>query len=96
MMLDLSIAVTLEDGTTYPGAKMLPGDIVAFERQFGISSMALNDDNACLEHMMFLAWRPLHRKNMYGGTFDEFCDLVTDIDVTKGTAEAPTPTLPAP
>lgn len=98
-MLNIKVGrVVMTDGTTYADVKMVPGDIVALERQYGIRAPELNENTAGLEHFLFLAWRPLHRTGRTGLSFDEFCDQVEDIDLDKMTANpalSPTPPVPS-
>jgi len=101
MMLNVKVArVVMTDGTTYVDVKMIPGDLVALERQFGIRAPQLQKEQAGLEHYCFMAWRPLHRTGKTGLSFDEFCDQVEDIDIEEMTANTklsagPTPPVPS-
>jgi hypothetical protein len=73
----LIMKVTMEDGTSYPEVAVLPGDMVRFETQFGMSMGAI--DELSVTQMSFLAWSPLHRKGLTGLTFEEFCDALGDL-----------------
>ncbi len=93
-MIKLRASVTLEDGTSFPDVRVMPGDVVRFERHFGIR-IADAGDRPPLEQVLFLAWSPLHRKAMTSLTFDEFCDQVDEVDMSTGGAASPTDPAPS-
>lgn len=109
-MIKLRATVALEDGTVFPEVRLMPGDIVRFERHFGVRVGSLagakvtttNADGEAetetipppFEHLLFLGWAPLHRKALTDLDFDAFCDVVENVDISTG-GEA-SPTLPAP
>ena len=91
---------------TYHGQKYeLPksglADMVAFERQFGVSSSVLGSEGGDnrLEYVLFLAYRGLRKLGVQVGSFDDaFLDALDDFEV-EGTEEAneeADPTVPAP
>lgn len=71
-------------------------DLVAFERQYGVSVAAFADqaDPARIEWIYYLAWSPLHRQGREPRAFDEFLDDVDDIEEQE--AEPVAPFLPVP
>lgn len=77
-----------------------PKDIVAFERQYGKSMQHFADPKnpAPMEWLYYLAWAPLHRLREERATFDEFLDLVEEIEAVDDEEAAPNldPTQPAP
>jgi hypothetical protein len=95
-MLKLTLDVTLEDGTTFPGVKVGPGDFVRFERHFQtkIGAIASVDDMS-MEQILYLAWSPLHRTGASGLEFDDFCDQVENLDFKSGAHATPTPPAPS-
>lgn len=92
-MINLKTTVTLEDGTSFPQVKVMPGDIVRFERHFGVQVRVVESD-ARFEHILYLGWSPLHRRGLTGLGFDEFCDQVENVDISTG-AVTPTPPVPS-
>jgi hypothetical protein len=93
-MISLGIVTTLDDGTVYPEAKLIPGDLLAFEKRYNQKLGDMSQLDGELEWIMFLAWRPLYRRKMYTKGFEEFCDEAADFDIRSG--NEPTPTVPAP
>lgn len=92
-VIKLKVTVTLEDGTTFPQVKVMPGDVVRFERHFKVRIGSIGEDTQ-LEHLLYLGWSPLHRRGLTGLEFDDFCDQVENVDLsTDGDAS---PTSPAP
>lgn len=71
-----------------------PKDVVAFERQYGVSFAEFMDGGARMEWIYYLAWSPLHRQKRDPRAFDEFLDDVDDV-VMKG-EEPAAPFDPAP
>ena len=95
-MLNMGLAVSLEDGTTFPDVNLAPGDFVRFERHFGIKiGQILNLDDMSMEQMLYLAWSPLHRRAQTGLDFDSFCDQVSDLNFKSASQASPTPPAPS-
>ncbi|MEY2580524.1 MAG: hypothetical protein QOE09_373 [Ilumatobacteraceae bacterium] len=69
-----SLSVHMTDGRNLT-VRTTPGDIVRFERHFGVSPAALSSDPK-LEHVMFIAYTALTRLKEVECTFDEFLDSV--------------------
>jgi hypothetical protein len=71
-----------------------PKDIVAFERQYGVSfATAFADEKnpAHMEWMFYLAWSPLHRQGRDPRAFDEFLDDVDAITPVEEEVEEAVP-----
>ena len=92
-MQNVVLSVTLEDGTTYPEVKVKPGDVVRFERHFGIR-LAGGLDEPSLEQVLYLAWAPLSRTQSTALDFDTFCDQVENVDIVSAGAAVPSPPAP--
>ncbi len=86
--------VTLEDGTVFAGVRIMPGDVVRFERHFGVRIESVSG-NELMEHALFLGWSPLNRKGMTPLTFDEFCDVVESVDISADGEASPTDPVPS-
>lgn len=91
----MDFKVTYADGRVVEVTAM-PKDIVAFERQYGRSFAAFADKEnpPQMEWMYYLAWSPLHRLRKEPVSFDEFLDLVEEIEPVDEVAESD-PTQPA-
>jgi hypothetical protein len=89
----MTFNVTYEDGRVVE-AVAKPKDIVAFERQYGVSMGAIGED-ARMEWLFYLAWSPLHRSKQEPAAFDAFLDVVAGIDPVADEVE-PAPFPPAP
>lgn len=83
--------VAMVDGTRYE-LKIMPGDVVRTERNFGVTASTMDKDPA-LEHILYMGW-VASKRHEYGGTFDDWCDQVEDIDVQTGEAINPSSTAP--
>ncbi len=95
-MFNLSLSVVLEDGTSFPDVKLAPGDFVRYERRFGVRvGQMLAIEDMSMEQMMFLVWSPLHRRNQTGLDFDDFCDVVAEVDFKSAGPASPTPPVPS-
>ena len=68
-----------------------PKDIVAFERQYQVSFA----DFSNLEHVYYMAWSPLHRSGAESHPFDEFLDLIDNVEEIEDEKE-PVPFETAP
>lgn len=73
------LKVTYLDGREFE-VTPTPGDIVRFERHFGVAAAELGSSMR-LEHMYFIAWAGLKRLGVEGDDFEAFLDTV-------GTSEA--------
>lgn len=83
--------LTVQIGDELHEVTPIAGDLVHFERQFDTpASLAMSGEHPRLEHVLYLAWRGLHRTGKFAGTFDEF------IDVADVPEEASVPPLPPP
>lgn len=69
-----TINVTYLDGRSFE-VTPTPGDIVRFERHFGVSAGDLGA-NTRLEHMFYLVWLALVRLGHESGDFESFLDVV--------------------
>jgi len=87
--------VTTVDGTEYRDLKLMPGDIVSAERQYGIRASDLEGGGAKLEHMLWMIWRAAQRKN-FTNDFEVFVETVEDLDITTKDGSPINPTQPAP
>ena len=74
----MKLKVTFDNGGTEE-VDVLPGDIVRFERQYGISSQEA-DKQPRVEHALFLAHRALTRTKRTSEEFDTWLDTVVDVD----------------
>lgn len=68
---------------TYDGSEYeldaTPGDLVRFERQYGIPATQLESETR-IEYVMYLAWLALKRVRPDVVDFDDFLDRVTDVE----------------
>lgn len=91
----MTFKVTYLDGRVVQSVAR-PKDIVAFERQYNKSMADFADKTKQppMEWLYYLAWSPLHRLREERAAFDEFLDLVDEIE---GDVEVPVvdPTQPA-
>lgn len=110
-MNKLTVSVALEDGTTFSGVRVMPGDVVRFERHFGIRIGSLAGTKVVttnadgeeetevvpppFEHFLFLGWSPLNRKGLTALDFDAFCDVVETVDVSTNGEASPTSPVPS-
>ncbi len=85
------ITVTLADDTVYD-LRVMPGDVVRCERQYGISAGDLERDPH-LEHILYVAWLS-SKRHAYTGSFDDWVDQVAALDL--GEEMPANPTVPAP
>lgn len=85
------ITVTTIDDMVYD-LRIMPGDVVRCERQYGISAGDLERDPH-LEHILYVSWLSAKR-HAYAGSFDDWVDQVTDLDI--GAEDPANPTPPAP
>ena len=86
--------VEMVDGTEY-SVRVLPVDVVAMERHYGVGLAKLEKDGGLLiEHAMFMAWKALVRTGQWSGDLDSFIEQVASVDDEQ--AEAPVPSHPAP
>lgn len=78
-MLKLTFRITFLDGTVLE-VTATAGTLVAFERKFAIGApAALKDPH--LEHMLYLAWEATRRAGETAQAFDDWIELVANIDV---------------
>lgn len=91
----MDFRVTYTDGRVVD-AIARPKDVVAFERQYGTSFARFGDEKnqPPMEWLYYLAWSPLHRGGQEPAAFDEFLDLVDEIDATEDEPSTD-PTQPA-
>lgn len=82
------------DGATFE-IDQTPGDMVRFEREFGVPVSAIDSETMGVQHMMFLGYAGMKRKGYYHGTFDEFIDLVEALEGDTPKA-APAPAKKSP
>lgn len=71
--------IKLNDGNVYH-TETTPGDLVAFERQYGLSAFEPIDR---LEHVLFVAWHGIS-KTTDVGSFDEFLGKVVSTENDPG------------
>lgn len=93
-MIKKKATITLEDGTTFPNVRIMPGDVVRFERHFGARIESIGG-NELMEHALFLGWSPLNRKALTALTFDEFCDVVESVDISADGEASPIDPAPS-
>jgi hypothetical protein len=74
----MKLKITFDNGGVEEVA-VLPGDIVRFEREYGISSQQA-DENPRVEHALYLAHRALVRTKRTDSEFDNWIDTVADVD----------------
>lgn len=96
----MTFKIRYEDGREVE-AVAKPKDIVAFERQYGVSlqdftgrQVQTKDGEqfvreAPMEWMFYLAWSPLHRQGREPRAFDEFLDDVDNVEEVE--EEEPVP-----
>lgn len=80
----MELTITFTDGTETSPTEVTLGDIVAFERKFGITFGELDMDKFSMEQMAFLAWNGQRRVAGDERTFDDFIDALADFDVEGG------------
>jgi hypothetical protein len=86
----MTFRVVYDDGREVESVAK-PKDIVAFERQYGVSMAAAFADESQpppLEWLFYLAWSPLHRLKQDPRAFDEFLDDVDSIEALEDAEEA--------
>jgi hypothetical protein len=81
--------VTYADGRPPVDVTPTPGDLVRFERKYGMAAGRIETDPR-IEYVMFLAWTALTRTGQETLEFDEF------LDVVDSTQEDVDPPLPPP
>lgn len=103
-----AVTVTLSDGRVIRDSKIMPGDMVALERKFGLritSIMGADPDTGkevftgAMEHIVFIAYSSVKRKGVIEDlTFDAFVEMVESLDLAMEDRpdESDTPTPPAP
>lgn len=81
--------VTYQDGRAFE-AKVMPRDMVNFERQFN-ASVADFESGVRMEWIYYLAWSVLHRLRQHTGDFDSFLDTVESVEAVDGGEDEETP-----
>lgn len=93
MAKQMLATVEMVDGTEYT-VRVLPVDVVAFERHYGVGIAKLEAAGELLtEHAMFMAWKALARTGQWSGDLESFIEQVAAVE---DQAEAPVPSHPAP
>lgn len=92
----MTFKVKYEDGREFE-AVAKPKDIVAFERQYGVSMAAFGDEAKPppMEWLFYLAWSPLHRSKREPRAFDEFLDHVEEVEPMDEPEPVPFETAPS-
>jgi hypothetical protein len=93
----MTFSVKYDDGRVIE-AVAKPKDIVAFERQYGVSFGEFADEvkTPPVEWMFYLAWSPMHRQGREPRAFDEFLDDVDEIEPVEDAEGEPAPFPEAP
>lgn len=90
-MKRIQATVEMADGTQFT-IRVLPVDVVALERAYGVGMAKLEAEGAILtEHAMFMAWHALTRSGQWSGDLDSFINQVAYVEDEQ---EPPTPTPP--
>lgn len=93
MAKHMQATVEMADGSEYT-VRILPVDVVAFERHYGIGVAKLEAAGDLLtEHAMYMAWHALARTGQWSGDLESFIEQVASVE---DEAEAPVPSHPAP
>ena len=79
-------------GTTFDDIRLMPGDVVGAERQYGMRASEI-EAGATLESLLYMVWLASTRKG-YPGDFEVFLTELVDFSVESG-AETGNPTQPA-
>ena len=80
--MQLEIKTTYNDGSAHT-VPVTPRDQVSFERNFNVAFASVGDDLK-FEYIYFLAWSGLTRTGVEIHTFDDFLDLISDVEVNPG------------
>lgn len=94
----MTFTVAYDDGRPAVEAVAKAKDIVAFERQYGVSIASAFGDQSKpppMEWLFYLAWSPLHRQGREPRAFDEFLDSVEDISPVDDVEDDAAPFPPA-
>lgn len=84
--------ITTTSNEQFADLKLMPGDIVAAEREYNVKASDL-EHGASMEIILFMVWRAAKRKN-YGGDYEKFLDEVEELNIDSGAAQG-NPTQPA-
>lgn len=97
-MIESAVTVRLTDGRKFTTRKFGVADLVAFERQFGVSASSFESgQDLRLEWIVFLAWTRLHRSGDVADDFDSFLALIDDFEMAGSEEESVMdPTVPDP
>ena len=84
----MTFTVRYDDGREVE-AVAKPKDMVAFERQYGVSmaDFASETKAPAMEWLYYLAWSPLHRQGREPRAFDAFLDDVDAITPVEDEAD---------
>ena len=79
----MRLLVTVDDGTEHE-VTVKVGDLVAFERMYGISFGEVDTDNPRIEYVLFLGWKACKRLGLTELEFDEWLDRVDGVEEAPG------------
>lgn len=86
----MQIAITYSDNRVET-VSIAPGDLVRFERHFGMPASKLGGDNTGVEHVTFLAWASLTRNGLETRDFDTFLNDLADVSGVTDSPPLPPP-----
>ncbi len=73
------ITVTTLDGTELVAERILPFDLIGFERRYGVSAATLSE-SGFFEHLVFLAHHALKRQKTVTEDFETFIKTVAEVN----------------
>ena len=86
--------VTTVTGAAYEGVKILPGHIVAAEREYKVRATDIEDGTVPFEVQLYMIWKAT-RNAGYPDDFDKFLDEVEGVEIVEIVAGTVNPTQPA-
>ncbi len=90
----MQATVEMVDGTEFT-VRVLPVDVVAMERHYGVGIAKLEKAGEVLtEHAMFMAWKALVRTGQWSGDLESFIEQVAAVEDEE--QEPAVPSHPAP
>lgn len=82
------VTVQLVNGQALGDLRIMPGDYVKTERQYGIAAAEM-ESNARLEWVLYMLWMAAKRRHGYADDFDTWIDAIEDIDFVSVGAAGP-------
>lgn len=100
-MIKFKLKVTLDTQVHHLETNTV--ELIAAERHFGLGSSSMfTEDDWHFEYVVFLAYKAMSYRQLFGGTFDEFIEKNPDIEMEEQgeahplEAEAASPALASP